>query len=46
MTKLTAYLLLSSALVLWGLAGLFTKTMLDAGQSGSSLVHGEITTAA
>jgi drug/metabolite transporter, DME family len=31
MTKLTAYLLLSSALVLWGLAGVFTKTMLDAG---------------
>ncbi len=31
MTKLTAYLLISSALVLWGFSGLFTKTMLDAG---------------
>jgi drug/metabolite transporter, DME family len=31
MTKLTAYLLLSSALVLWGLSALFTKNMLDAG---------------
>jgi drug/metabolite transporter, DME family len=34
MTKLTAYLLVSSALVLWGLAGVFTKTMLDAGLGG------------
>jgi drug/metabolite transporter, DME family len=31
MTKLTAYLMISSALVFWGLAGVFTKTMLDAG---------------
>jgi drug/metabolite transporter, DME family len=31
MPKLTAYLLISSALVLWGLAALFTKNMLDAG---------------
>jgi drug/metabolite transporter, DME family len=31
MTKLTAYLLVSSALVLWGLSGMFTKNMLDAG---------------
>ena len=31
MTKLTAYLLVSSAVVLWGLTGVFTKGMLDAG---------------
>jgi drug/metabolite transporter, DME family len=31
MPKPTAYLLVSSALVLWGLSGVFTKTMLDAG---------------
>jgi drug/metabolite transporter, DME family len=31
MTKLTAYLLVSSAVVLWGLGGVFTKNILDAG---------------
>jgi drug/metabolite transporter, DME family len=31
MTKLTAYLLVSGALILWGLAGIFTKNILDAG---------------
>jgi drug/metabolite transporter, DME family len=31
MTKLTAYLLVSSALILWSLGGIFTKNLLDAG---------------
>jgi drug/metabolite transporter, DME family len=31
MTKPTAYLLVSSAIVLWGLGGIFTKNILDAG---------------
>ncbi len=31
MTQLKAYLLVSSALVLWGLSAVFTKNMLDAG---------------
>ncbi len=31
MTKLTAYLLVSGAIVLWGLGGIFTKNLLDVG---------------
>jgi drug/metabolite transporter, DME family len=31
MTKLTAYLLVSGAIILWGLGGIFTKNILDAG---------------
>lgn len=31
MTKAVAYLLVSSALVLWGLSGVFTQNLLDKG---------------
>lgn len=34
MRKRTAYLLVSTALVLWGFSGLFTQNMLDAGVGG------------
>jgi drug/metabolite transporter, DME family len=34
MTKPKAYLLVSVAIILWGLGGIFTKPLLDAGMSG------------
>jgi hypothetical protein len=34
MTKPTAYLLVSGAIVLWGLGGIFTKNLLEVGMGG------------